>query len=143
MPTEDQKTEAKIPSVPALSVAAGSASVAQLTALWYETIGGLHHKDRDCHFRISAHWKYSGEQTFDVEHAGYLLPEVDKSFTTCADAEEYLVHLLVHGIRSWIDCEDSSLTNERRAEILASLPNVLGQTDTGVARPVPRTGRDT
>jgi hypothetical protein len=93
--------------------------IPRLVALWYETISGLHHKDRDCHFRINSHWRYSGEHQFEVEHAGYLLDDICRTYPTLELAEASLVTMLKLGIDSWIDCEDSALTNERRKAIQA------------------------
>lgn len=96
-------------------------TISQLTSLWYETIGGLHHKDRDCHFAISRHWSYAGESKWFINHTGYLLGDHVIECVSYEEAETRLAALIVKGIREWVDCDDSTLTPARRAEILASL----------------------
>lgn len=99
-------------------------TIPELVALWYETIGALHHKDRDCHFRIVTHWRYAGELDYQLEHVGYLLDRIEETFETYELAEERLRELLVTGITDGLDHEDCEISVARRAAILAILPSL-------------------
>lgn len=101
--------------------------ISELTALWYETIGSLHHKDRDCHFSIIKRWKYDGQIKYEVEHHGYILGELNVSFNSYDAAESYLVLFLHLGILKWIDCDDNLnyITKERRREIILEANQII------------------
>ena len=78
-----------------------------LNKIWYDLIGGDHHKDSDCHFRISTHYFYGDRVEYEVEHHGYILvSEVDeyREFGNIYDAEKYLINdVLKFGILREID----------------------------------------
>lgn len=80
--------------------------ISRLVALWYETIGPLHHKERDTHFRISQHWKYDGQMEWEVEHEGYLTEFTGGPFKTREAAEVALIDHLANAIDSWLECDD-------------------------------------
>ena len=98
-----------------------STTISRLVSIWYTVIGGIHHKDRDCHFRLVAHWQYSGELFWEIDHHGYLMELPETHFVTYEEAETALIGLLKEGIRAWIDVEDSPLTPARRTELMAEM----------------------
>jgi len=76
--------------------------IIELNKIWYDTICGDYHKDRDCHFRISTHYFYGDQVEWEVEHYGYILQneirEVEE-FATLHEAEVWLIHnILKFGI---------------------------------------------
>lgn len=105
--------------------------IGRLLALWYKTIGPLHHKDRDCHFVIALQFCTYGEPLWVLTHAGYLLHRVEKTCASYAEAESRLVDLLADGIRSWLtasrDCDDADLDHspEAAAAMLAELESLV------------------
>lgn len=98
-----------------------SHTISRLVSIWYTVIGGLHHKDRDCWFRIAAVWSYDGRLEYEIQHDGYLMQAPLRTFHTYVDAEEVLIDLLKNGIREWINCDDSLLTPVRCAELRAEM----------------------
>ena len=82
-------------------------TIIALNKIWYNLIGGDHHKDCDCHFRISTHYFYGHQVEYEVEHHGYILAsEVDeyREFSTIYEAEKYLIEdVLKFGIIREID----------------------------------------
>ena len=66
--------------------------IIELNKIWYNFIGGEHHKDRDCHFRISTHYHYGDLVDYEVEHRGYILEDKEAEFKTLNEAEEYLIN---------------------------------------------------
>lgn len=78
--------------------------IIELNKIWYDLIGGDHHKDRDCHFRICTHYMYGDKFEYEVEHHGYILDRIEEEFGTLEEAEEYLIqHVLIRGIMSEIN----------------------------------------
>jgi len=77
--------------------------IIELNKIWYSLIGLDHHKDRDCHFRISTHYHYGDLVEYEVEHYGYIMDEVHEEFSTQKEAEEYLINVLKKGILEEID----------------------------------------
>ena len=79
--------------------------IIELNKIWYSLIGGDHHKDCDCHFRISTHYMYGNRVEWEVEHHGYILRDVGvEAFGTLEDAETYLMrYVLKKGIMSEIN----------------------------------------
>jgi hypothetical protein len=98
--------------------------IAKLVALWYEVISGLHHKDRDCHFRIVSEWSYNGKHFYSFEHDGYLGGAIDGRSPNMIDVEACAANYLAKKIIAYINHEDSILTDSRRTEILAQLPSL-------------------
>jgi hypothetical protein len=78
--------------------------IIELNRIWYSLIGGDHHKDCDCHFRICTHYHYGDQVDYEVEHHGYIMRKVCEDFSTLEDAENYLIrHVLKRGIMSEIN----------------------------------------
>jgi hypothetical protein len=68
--------------------------ITQLTDEWYKLIGKDHHKDRDCHFYINTVWSYGQNQTYCVQHHGYVADEIDEDFETYDKALDFLEYKL-------------------------------------------------
>jgi hypothetical protein len=79
--------------------------IIELNKIWYDLIGGDHHKDSDCHFRISTHYMYGDKVEWEVEHHGYIMRDIDiEEFDTLEEAEVYLMLcVLKRGIMSEIE----------------------------------------
>jgi len=78
--------------------------IIELNKIWYSLIGGDHHKDRDCHFRICTHYMYGDLVEFEVEHHGYIMGDREAEFKTLEEAEEYLINdVFKKGILEEID----------------------------------------
>ena len=76
--------------------------ILELNKIWYDVIGGDHHKDCDCHFRICTHYFYGDRVEWEVEHHGYILQNHVREFeefATLHEAEVWLIHnILKFGI---------------------------------------------
>ena len=78
--------------------------IIELNKIWYSLIGGDHHKDVDCHFRICTHYHYGDKVEWEVEHHGYIMRDVCEDFGTLEEAENYLIrHVLKRGIMGEIN----------------------------------------
>lgn len=78
--------------------------IIELNKIWYDLIGGDHHKDRDCHFRICTHYMYGDSVEYEVEHYGYILDRFEEEFKTLYEAEIYLINkVLKFGILQELD----------------------------------------
>lgn len=78
--------------------------IIELNKIWYDLIGGDHHKDRDCHFRICTHYMYGDKFEYEVEHHGYILDRIEEDFKTLEEAENFLIRkVLKKGIMSEIN----------------------------------------
>jgi len=79
--------------------------IIELNKIWYDLIGGDHHKDCDCHFRISTHYYYGDKVEYEVEHHGYIMRDIGvEEFGTLEDAEVHLIqHVLKRGIMNEIE----------------------------------------
>jgi hypothetical protein len=79
--------------------------IIELNKIWYSLIGGDHHKDCDCHFRVNTHYFYGDKVEYEVEHHGYIMRDIEVvEFGTLEDAENYLIqHVLKRGIMSEIN----------------------------------------
>ena len=79
--------------------------IIELNKIWYSLIGGDHHKDCDCHFRISTHYMYGDKVELEVEHHGYIMRDIDiEAFGSLEEAENYLLLcVLKRGIMSEIE----------------------------------------
>lgn len=83
------------------------ATISRLVGLWYEVIGPLHHKDRDCHFGISVNWSYAGDKFhWRIEHNGYLMRPPDETYHSYEEAREALAVFLSDGIINQSDHDD-------------------------------------
>jgi hypothetical protein len=63
------------------------ADITKLTETWYKLIGSEHHKDRDCHWKISTLWSYGNPPVYCVEHSGYIRNHIN---IPCASYTEAL-----------------------------------------------------
>jgi len=78
--------------------------IIELNTIWYDFICGEHHKDKDCHFRISTHYHYGDKVEYEVDHYGYIMDEVHEEFDTLEEAENYLINkVFKKGILEEID----------------------------------------
>jgi hypothetical protein len=73
--------------------------------LWYDLIGGDHHKDRDCHFYIEKQYSTYVPSTWTVYHNGYILKDYKQEFPTFEQALQGLLDFLLEKI-----AEEISLT---------------------------------
>ena len=120
--------------------------IIELNKIWYTLIGGDHHKDCDCHFRISTHYFYGNHVEWEVEHHGYIMRDIGvEEFGTLEDAENYLIqHVLKRGIMSeinWflhppddsISYEHESLNGrdieEYRKRVLELVPDIMDEAE--------------
>lgn len=104
--------------------------IPRLLALWHRVIGPLHHKDRDCHFRISAHWcayRRDGRPEWELEHDGYLIQGETETFPTYEAAEARLIEVLAAGIREWLDLEEPEHPEHVTAGILSEVAQLVGR----------------
>ena len=67
----------------------------QLLELWYELIGGDHHKDRDCHFYIERNFSTYKKSEWRLYHQGYWIDNYEETFDTYKEAEKGLQDLLI------------------------------------------------
>jgi predicted glutamine amidotransferase len=74
-------------------------------ALWYDIIGGEHHKDRDCHFYIEREYSTYRTATWTVYHNGYILKDHKEEFPSFEQALRGLLTFLLEKI-----AEEISLT---------------------------------
>lgn len=77
--------------------------IQELGADWYELIGKVHHKDRDCHFHISTYWSYGEGPKYRVEHFGYVADDYVIECATYDEAVDRLVLLLQRIIKGEIE----------------------------------------
>lgn len=68
--------------------------ITALTCEWYKTIGGDHHKDRDCHWTIAVRWSYGQEPKFTIEHHGYILDNIEQTYQSYRAACFGLISML-------------------------------------------------
>lgn len=66
-----------------------------LLELWYELIGGDHHKDRDCHFYIERNFSTYKKSEWRLHHQGYWIDYYEETFDTYEEAEKGLQDLLI------------------------------------------------
>jgi len=75
--------------------------ITKLTKEWYTLIGPDHHKDRDCHWYIETKWSYGQPPQYHISHYGYILGEVNETWTKYELALERLKHLLETEIKQY------------------------------------------
>lgn len=73
-----------------------------LLELWYELIGGDHHKDRDCHFYIERNFSTYKKSEWRLYHQGYWIDDYEETFNTYKEAEKGLQDLLAEKILQWV-----------------------------------------
>lgn len=81
-------------------------AVTNLNSVWMNTISGLHHKDRDCHWSIRRRWSYGSNPVWIVEHFGYLEDEVEQEVKTYQEALELVIKKLEQAIKHWENVSD-------------------------------------
>lgn len=91
--------------------------IERLLKLWYELIGGDHHKDRDCWFFIEREYCTYKAPEWSVRHHGYILKDYTESFPTLEKAQEGLIEFLIEGCAQEIhtiknDIENNSERNQ-------------------------------
>ena len=69
--------------------------ITKLTAVWYELIGGDHHKDRDCHWYVETKWSYGNTPRYQVQHLGYILDTIERVYDTYEEA--------LHGLKETLE----------------------------------------
>lgn len=72
--------------------------ITELSAQYYELIGGEHHKDRDCHWNIETLWSYGKPPVYIVEHKGYLHETEKATFDSYETAMAFLRDELIEAI---------------------------------------------
>ncbi len=82
--------------------------VTKLTGEWMNTIGSIHHKDRDCHHCIKQVWSYGESPKWVVDHSGYLEDpnEFYHEASTHRECLEFLIIKLMVAIERWKDVDD-------------------------------------
>ena len=83
--------------------------IVSLSLEYYQNIGPIHHKDKDCHWYISKVFSYGREPYYRVEHYGYLWDREfdgisDIAFSTYEDAEAQLLETIKDAVqesREW------------------------------------------
>lgn len=83
-----------------------------LTETYMHLIRGDHHKDRDCHFKISEVWSYGEPAYFRVEHDGYCQEMTPQELSRKFATREEAVALLGAVLRRFIKNEDLLLRDE-------------------------------
>lgn len=100
--------------------------IVALNKIWYDLIGPIHHKDRDCHFKVVEMYSYGDRIMYSVEHYGYLLDHYFEDFDTKVEAEKALIKYLGDAIVEWVNIErEESLGDEAADEILDQVKNLV------------------
>lgn len=107
----------------------------QLLKLWYETIGGDHHKDRDCHFYIERNFSTYKLSRWTLYHRGYLLGDIDEFYNTYKEAEKGLQELLIEKIKEFCETDPLEERSEREFEVLKKLNQLLEGNDSPADEP--------
>jgi hypothetical protein len=86
--------------------------IIRLVSLWYEVIGPLHHKDRDCHFHVERTWSYGATGQYapkwSFRHHGYLKESPENQYDTMQEAMDGLREYLTEAIMDWADMDPES-----------------------------------
>jgi hypothetical protein len=77
--------------------------IERLLKLWYELIGGDHHKDRDCWFFIEREYCTYKTPRWNIRHSGYILGDYNHEFSSFESAQEGLIEFLIEGCAKEID----------------------------------------
>ena len=77
--------------------------IERLCAEYYSIIGADHHKDKDCHFYISQHFRYDCSlplypPTFQAQHYGYIRELYGPDRATLEEAQQDLIDFLEKAI---------------------------------------------
>ena len=84
--------------------------ITKLTDEWYTLIGPDHHKDRDCHWYVETKWSYGQLPRYTVQHWGYILDEINETWSTYEQALSRLKELLTREIEEYK--KDSEVNND-------------------------------
>lgn len=103
----------------------------QLLELWYELIGGDHHKDRDCHFYIERNFSTYKKSEWRLHHRGYLIGDYEKIFPTYKEAEKGLQDLLIKQMLYFTEC----LENDRELRVRRKVQAILEGNDSPADEP--------
>jgi ubiquinone/menaquinone biosynthesis C-methylase UbiE len=106
-----------------------------LLELWYELIGGDHHKDRDCHFYIEKNFSTYKKSEWRLSHHGYLLGEIAQCFNTYQEAEKRLQNLLAEKIQEFCETETLDQRNKTENRVLENLKKLLEGNDSPADEP--------
>lgn len=92
----------------------------QLLELWYELIGGDHHKDRDCHFYIEKNFSTYKKSEWRLYHKGYWIDDYEETFSTYKEAEKGLQDLLIEKMLYFTEYweSDTQLRVRRKAQAI-------------------------
>lgn len=93
----------------------------QLLELWYELIGGDHHKDRDCHFYIEKNFSTYRKSKWRLHHRGYLIDDYEKMFDSYEQAEKGLQDLLIEKMLYFTEYWESDTQLRVRRKVQAIL----------------------
>jgi hypothetical protein len=75
--------------------------ITELTEDWYKLIGPDHHKDRDCHWYIETKWSYGQSPTYCIHHYGYILDEINETWSSYELAMSRLKEILTEEIKQY------------------------------------------
>jgi DNA-binding ferritin-like protein (Dps family) len=106
-----------------------------LLELWYELIGGDHHKDRDCHFYIKKNFSTYKKSKWRLLHYGYILGDVKECFDTYEEAEKELQNLLAEKIQEFCETETLDQRSDIENQVLAKLKKLLEGNDSPADEP--------
>lgn len=93
----------------------------QLLELWYELIGGDHHKDRDCHFYIERNFSTYKKSEWRLHHQGYWIDNYEETFDTYKEAEKGLQDLLIEKMLYFTEDWESDTQLRVRRKVQAIL----------------------
>lgn len=93
----------------------------QLLELWYELIGGDHHKDRDCHFYIEKNFSTYKKSEWRLYHRGYLIDDYEKMLDSYEQAEKGLQDLLIEKMLYFTEYWESDTQLRVRRKVQAIL----------------------
>lgn len=93
----------------------------QLLELWYELIGGDHHKDRDCHFYIERNFSTYKKSEWLLYHRGYLIGDYEKIFPTYKETKKGLQDLLIEQMLYFTENWESDTQLRVRRKVQAIL----------------------
>jgi hypothetical protein len=112
--------------------------IKELLELWGNCIGCSYHKQKDFKFSIITQFTVYQDETYVVEHHGYVLHQLPTyvTFNSLEDAQDYLIQVLIYGISR--EVEDSlnfeitlddrpDLPKERATEIKSRLMGLIEQ----------------
>ena len=83
--------------------------ITKLTNQWYTLIGSDHHKDRDCHWYIETKWSYGQPPVYIIQHYGYILDEINETWSDYNLALDRLKHILTREIEEYKNQNDEGI----------------------------------